>query len=82
MNELKLLRSIYNAPRPSVSPKLFHGANLLLTPLPELTAACRELAEGNMFISFAPPRNFSARIESESDCIKKTPCYAWSSFSL
>ena len=60
MNELKLLRSIYNAPRPSVSPRLFHGANLLLTPLPELTAACRELAEGNMFISFAPPRNFSA----------------------
>ena len=67
MNELKLLRSIYNAPRPSVSPRLFHGANLLLTPLPELTAACRELAEGNMFISFAPPRNFSARIESEAD---------------
>ena len=73
MNELKLLRSIYNAPRPSVSPKLFHGANLLLTPLPELTAACRELAEGNMFISFAPPRNFSARIESEADFYENLP---------
>ncbi len=73
MNELKLLRSIYNAPRPSVSPKLFHGANLLLTPLPELTAACRELADGNMFISFAPPRNFSARIESEADFYENLP---------
>ena len=73
MNELKLLRSIYNAPRPSVSPRLFHGANLLLTPLPELTAACRELAEGNMFISFAPPRNFSARIESEADFYENLP---------
>ena len=73
MNELKLLRSIYNAPRPSVSPKLFHGANLLLTPLPELTAACRELAEGNMFIFFAPPRNFSARIESEADFYENLP---------
>lgn len=73
MNELKLLRSIYNAPRTSVSPRLFRGANLLLTPLPDLAAACRELAEGNMFISFAPPRNFSARIESEADFYENLP---------
>lgn len=73
MNELKLLRSIYNAPRPSVSPRLFHGTNLLLTPLPELTAACRELTEGNVLISFAPPRNFSARIENETDFYENLP---------
>ena len=73
MNELKLLRSIYNAQRNSVSPKLFHGTNLLLTPLHDLTAACRELAEGNMFISFAPPRNFAARIDAERDFYENLP---------
>lgn len=73
MNELKLSRSIYNAPRPSVSPRLFHGSNLLLTPLPELAAACRDLADGNVFISFATPRNFSAHIESDADFYENLP---------
>lgn len=73
MNDLKLLRSIYNAPRLSVSPRLFHGANLLLTPLPELTAACRKIAEDNVLISFAPPRNLSVHIESEADFYENLP---------
>ncbi|OUO91606.1 hypothetical protein B5F39_12755 [Cloacibacillus sp. An23] len=73
MNELKLLRSIYGAPKASVTPKLFHGANLLLTPLAGLTEACRMLADGNMFISFAPPRNFSERIENAAEFYENIP---------
>ncbi len=56
-----------------MSPKLFHGANLLLTPLSGLTEACRALTGDNMFISFGPPKNFSERIESDEGFYENLP---------
>ncbi len=73
MNELGLQPSIRGEAHPSVSPRLFRKNNLLLTPLSELTSACRELAGDNIFISFAPPRNFVRRMNCDDDFYENIP---------
>lgn len=67
MNDLKLLQSARAEPRTSVSPKLFRGVNLLLTPLPGLAHVCQSIAGDNIFVTFSPPENFLSRIEGNED---------------
>lgn len=73
MNELKLLRSIRAEPRAFVSPRLFHNANILLTPLHELADACQNIAGDNIFVTFSPPASFSSRIEDNGDFYENLP---------